>query len=115
MQRSPRSPEFRCQLEPGRERVVVRMVGELDIGVADDAGALLREAIDAGSRRVVLDLAGLTFLDSAGIHMFIDSQGVAEGRGCAVSLVRGQPMVHRVFELTATEPLFSFVRAEVDR
>ena len=50
----------------GRPVVVARLVGELDLATVGEAGAVLAAA---GNDSLVLDLAGLTFLDSAAVHL----------------------------------------------
>jgi anti-sigma B factor antagonist len=113
MQRSTVPADFLCDVSPDRDPVVVRVFGELDFAVAAQVAAAVRELLDAGFARVVIDLRGLRFLDSAGVHTLLSAQRSADRRGSAVSLVRGPPEVHRVFELTGTESLLSFDGAGV--
>jgi hypothetical protein len=49
MQQSALSPDFFCAVEPDRERVIVRVAGELDVCVASDVGATVDELLDVGS------------------------------------------------------------------
>jgi anti-sigma B factor antagonist len=51
----------------GRPVVVARLVGELDLATVAEAGPQVLAA--AGNDSLVLDLAGLTFLDSAAVHL----------------------------------------------
>jgi anti-anti-sigma factor len=51
----------------GRPVVVARLVGELDLATVAEAGPRVLAA--AGNDSLVLDLAGLTFLDSAAVHL----------------------------------------------
>jgi len=62
--------------EPGRTRVTLR--GELDLGSAGRLEQALRE--EAGP--VVLDLRGLTFMDSTGIRLLLEASedAVRDGR-----------------------------------
>jgi anti-anti-sigma factor len=110
MQQSALSPDFLCDVQPDRDRVIVRLVGELDFAEAPALDATLHELLEAGFTRIVVDLR---FLDSAGLHRLIVARRAAELRECTLSLVRGPENVHRVFELTATESLFAFDGAEL--
>jgi anti-anti-sigma factor len=107
MQQSALSPDFFCAVEPDRERVIVRVAGELDVCVASDVGATVDELLDVGFSRIVVDLRQVTLLDSAGVHMLVAAQRSAERRDAALSLIAGPPHVHRVLELTATASLFA--------
>jgi anti-anti-sigma factor len=110
MQQSALSPDFLCDVQSDRDRVIVRLVGELDFAEAPALDATLHELLEAG---IVVDLRDLRFLDSAGLHRLILAHHAAELRECALSLIRGRDNVHRVFELTATESLFAFDGAEL--
>jgi anti-sigma B factor antagonist len=102
---------FVCEVQADDRRADVRMVGELDLEAAGGAAMLVDELIVGGAAHVVLDLRELSFMDSAGVHMLVSARRSAEQRECAFSLVRGARRVHRVLELTATEPLFRFINA----
>jgi anti-anti-sigma factor len=108
LQPSASSPEFFCAVRPERERAIVHLAGELDLGGAPQLAATVGELLDVGFANVVIDLRGLSFIDSSGVHTLIAAQRFAEQRGSALSLVRGAGPVHRVLELTATDSLFAF-------
>jgi anti-sigma B factor antagonist len=108
MQQSAVLPEFSCDVRPERERVVVRLGGELDSSVAARVAGAIDNLLDVGCAALVIDLRDLSFLDSAGIHLLVSAKCAADQRGCALSLVRGPRNVHRVFELTDTDSLFAF-------
>src|SRR4051812_21130667 len=108
MQRSAISPEFFCDVQPDRERVIVAVSGELDLAAAPQLAATIDKLVDVGFGRIVVDLRPLTFLDSAGVHALISASDTAERRGCALSLVRGSRGVQRIFELTATDSLLDW-------
>jgi anti-sigma B factor antagonist len=113
MQPSTVPAGFLCDVQPDRDRVVVRVIGELDFGVAPQVAAAVDDLLDVGFARIVIDLRGLSFLDSAGVHTLVSAHRSADQRGCALTLVRGPGEVHRVFELTATESLVTFDDAGV--
>lgn len=49
---------FRIELEPRRETIVLAAHGEIDIDTAGQLGQQIRELLESGFNRVVLDLRG---------------------------------------------------------
>lgn len=79
----------------------VRMIGELDIGTAEQAESEIRQAESAdSSTTVVLDLGGLTFMDSTGLRLLVSADARAREAGRRLAIVRGPDAVQRVIELT---------------
>jgi anti-anti-sigma factor len=76
---------------------VARLAGELDLTTVEDAEARLG---DAEGERVVVDLAGLSFLDSAAVHLLfkVIRRFRQEGRKLAFVVPTGTP-AHRVVEI----------------
>jgi anti-sigma B factor antagonist len=107
MQQSALSPDFFCDVRPERDRVIVRVVGELDLAAAPDVGITIRELLGAGFTSIVVDLRELTFLDSAGVHMLVAAERSVAGHDGTLSLMPGPRSVQRVFELTGTDTLFA--------
>ena len=106
--------EFTCDVVPDRERVVVRLAGELDVAAAPRLAAVVDDLFDAGFEQIVVDLRDLSFLDSAGVHLLLSAHLDAERRGRRLSVLRGPHAVHRVLELTGTDSLLTFRRDEAD-
>jgi len=67
--------------EPGRIRLTLR--GELDLGSAGRLERALRD--NAGP--VLLDLRGLTFMDSTGVRVLLEASEVAARDGRALAVV----------------------------
>ncbi|WTW95874.1 STAS domain-containing protein [Streptomycetaceae bacterium NBC_01309] len=79
--------------------------GEIDVASADLLrGALTRCLLD-GSSVIDVDLAGVTFCDSSGLHVFLDISKAAARAGGTLRLHRPSPMVARLFALTGTGAL----------
>jgi anti-anti-sigma factor len=79
--------------------VVVALHGELDIAdAADVAAALAAEA--AGRTGIVVDLAGLTFIDCSGVRALAVARAQARHGGCVLMLAAPRRVVLRVIALT---------------
>ncbi len=77
----------------------ILLEGELDISNADDVREAIRNALSRGPKRLVLDLSGLTFLDSTGAAVMMDASQRASLWGVDFLIVPGPPAVQRVFEV----------------
>lgn len=78
---------------------VVALAGELDLATAPVAEQELMRA-EASEDLIVLDLRGLTFIDSTGLRLMIAADRRAHDRGAAFVIVQGSPQVRRLFDLS---------------
>ena len=107
--RRPEQTAFRCEVEPRRDVVYVRPIGEMDLLTTPMVDDKLTELAEAGFERIVLDLRHLEFLDSTGLHVILAWNDRARQGRFSFSLVRGRDCVQRLFELTATDQLLDFM------
>lgn len=86
----------------------IRLSGELDLATADDVERELErvEATDAAT--IVLDLSGLTFMDSTGVRLVVNAHARSRAAGQRLTLLRGQAAVQRVMELSGVDALLPF-------
>lgn len=86
----------------------ISLSGELDLATADDVQRELEriEATDAAS--IVLDLSGLTFMDSTGVRLLVTAHARSRADANRLSLLRGAPVVQRVLELSGVDVLLPF-------
>jgi len=64
----------------------VEVSGELDVASGEELRGVVGEVLDAGAERLVLDLADVEFLDSAGLAAVLDVARTAHGRGTEFSV-----------------------------
>lgn len=85
---------------------VVRAVGELDASTA----ALLRAAVDDGfndgASSVVLDLEGVSFIDSSGLSVLIHAYKEAKDRDGELTLRAPSAAVVRLLDMTGQTERF---------
>ncbi|MEV2248672.1 STAS domain-containing protein [Streptomyces sp. NPDC049970] len=88
--------------------VLVRVRGSLDEWSGSrELAAALAGAAGAGGRRTVVDLSGVGFADSAGLHALLG--GLRQHGEAGIPLVLAGPMtaaVRRLFEVTGTLDAF---------
>ena len=80
--------------------VQVSLRGELDLSTVDKVEDELRRLEDQSDKLLVLDLRGLTFLDSTGLRLMVTADQRARKAGRRLALVKGPETVHRVFTIT---------------
>ncbi len=100
---------FRTELEPHRETIVLAAHGEIDIDTAGQLGQQMHELLESGFKRVVLDLRGVTFIDSTGLHVILDASASSDRAGIEFAIVQGPSLVERLFELTQTGSALRFI------
>jgi anti-sigma B factor antagonist len=98
--------------EPGRA-AVVSVTGDVDMHSQARLRDVLTEAVTAPVQRVVLDLSGVEFMASAGVHVLLDVAGQLETAGGTLVVAGACSMVARVLSLTRADELVP-VAATVD-
>ena len=88
--------------------VVIAVTGDLDIATADQLFREAHDALRAGEgSTLVLDLSGVSFLDSSGIGTLVELRNVATDTGGALVLRRPSDRTRRLLEITALDTVFS--------
>ena len=87
----------------GGDRIVAAR-GELDLHTAPQLASALTPAIDAGDR-VIVDLTGVTFIDSSGVGVLVTALERARPTGTTLVVVAPHPRVRKVFEITGLDGL----------
>ena len=77
---------FTCSVTPERDHVLVEPRGELDMATVGAVEQELRRLHESGFRRIVLDLGGLSFMDSSGLHLVMRWTEAASRNGFAFEL-----------------------------
>jgi anti-sigma B factor antagonist len=86
------------------DAMVLTVSGELDMASSPRlAGALDR--LDSIQRPLILDLAGLEFIDVTGLHVLLQARERAERTGVEFTLVNASRGVQRLLKLTGTTEL----------
>ena len=92
---------FTCNVTPEREHVVVAPRGELDMATVGALEQELKSVREAGFAAIVLDLRGLSFMDSSGLHLVMRWAADSSKDGFKFELEPGPAPVQRIFELAA--------------
>jgi anti-sigma B factor antagonist len=91
---------FTIDVQRQEMRCILRLCGELDMAAVPTCDEALHSLQHEEASEVVIDLRGLTFLDSTGLSALVQAHLAGKDGHRSVSFVRGDRAVHRVFELT---------------
>ena len=95
------------QEENGTERIV--LTGELDVSTVPAFNKRMSELHHRGFHSMVLDLSGITFMDSTGLSAILVTEMHARMRGQRFSVVEGPPHVNELFRLTGVDNFLEIV------
>ncbi len=85
------------------ERTIVHIGGEIDVYTAPVLRRRLDEPIMAGCRDLVVDLSGVTFLDSTGLGVLVGRLKMMRSHAGQMRVVGATDRVHKVFAITGLD------------
>jgi anti-sigma B factor antagonist len=91
------------------ERVVVAFSGELDMAEAPRVQQELEELASSRPGLLVLDLRGVSFIDSSGLRVILESDIRSRRQGWRVAVVPGPEQVHRIFLIALLDKRLDFI------
>jgi anti-anti-sigma factor len=95
-----RASDFVWRVRHGDERLVVELVGDLDLRDAAELQTALFDLIAGqGNRSLALDLSGLTFIDSTGLRVLVDTNRRMRDVGGDMVLWNPRPHTRKVLEI----------------
>lgn len=91
---------------PGEKPGMIRLTGEIDFSVAPKVREQLLDALKTDAPEIVLDLSGLSYVDSSGLALFIEARNMLAAAGRTIRIVAISPQVSKIFHLTQLGELF---------
>jgi anti-sigma B factor antagonist len=113
-QTDPSTPsgELRCEIARNGQTAWVQPHGELDLHSVHRVETVLDDLRAEGCRDIVLDLRGLTFMDSTGLRLITSADSRAREQGRRVTIVQGPDAVKRVFTITRLDERLDIVEGD---
>ncbi len=105
---------LRVTVEPLEDACLIRAAGEIDLSTV----AALRRELDAARLEavtVLLDLSGVTFIDSSGLHLLLRASHSSAGSDWGFFVVRPSTSVLRLIELSGTADLLTVIDPTAER
>ena len=91
------------------DEATVTVAGELDLSTAAQVDEALADTEEKHPERLVVDLRGLSFMDSTGLRMVLSADGRARKEARRFEVVPGPPQVHRVFRIALLDRRIVFI------
>lgn len=103
------SVEFAIEVRRDAERTTLLMSGAMDLDTAHVFTRALEKACAAGAREIVLDLQGVDFIDSLGLHTILRGRAYCAKLGCGYWLRPTlPPRVQRTFAVAGVGEYIPF-------
>lgn len=110
----PRSFEVRIEQEPSA--VFARLSGEFDLSAKEKfESAMAAVTGDHRPASLVVDLGGLTFIDSSGLRAIMELYGRSRDEGVDFVVTPGPSEVQHVFELTGLDQVLPMLDVTGER
>ncbi len=97
------------ETRPGNGLVQVVLRGELDLSTVEKVENELGAVEASEAKLLVLDLSGLSFLDSTGLRLMVSADQRAQKDGRRLVIVKGPEPVQRVFSITKLDEALEMV------
>jgi anti-anti-sigma factor len=85
--------------------VTVALAGEVDISNEAELRAALAEVVATKPARIVVDVAGVSYLDSSGVRCLLNAAQDATAAGSELIVCRPVGIVQRVLEICGVDEL----------
>jgi stage II sporulation protein AA (anti-sigma F factor antagonist) len=106
---------LRVDLVMRKDTLVVRLHGELDLVVADEFRTGVDRELERRSvRNLVLNLEGVSFIDSSGLGAIIGRYKRISRQGGKVIITRAKPQVKRILELSGLMKIIGMSASEAE-
>ena len=99
------SPELELTTEKNAEEIIVRGSGKITSATADYFQSTIR-CIIPGSKRIVLDLTGVEYIDSSGLGALVSVYMAAGRAHCELELANPKPRVRDLLHITRLASVF---------
>ena len=93
----------------GGKWTILAPQGRVDAHTVDDFETAVRKELAAGARWLAMDLAGVPYMNSAGLRVLLIALKAVRPLDGGVVLVRPQPQVQEVLEISGFMNIFSVV------
>ena len=92
---------------------ILDIKGKITIGAAEEAlRDAVQQALNAGSQKVLLNLQGVTTIDSSGVGELVSAYTSATNRGAKIKLANLPPKINDILTITQLITVFDVYDSE---
>jgi anti-sigma B factor antagonist len=107
--------ELSVSVEDGADgAVIVRLSGEADITTVPALAEALSSPAAGSPALLIVDASGLTFIDSAALHVLVRAHRRLRSDGRSLALVRPSPTVMRILQLSGLDRVIAVYASPAD-
>ena len=100
--------------QPDQTPTVIRLQGELNSLTSPRLREQLQAPLEQAQPRVLIDLSGVTFIDSSGLSALVAGLKSIKLKGGAMALAGLQEQARAIFQITQADSLFALFDREDD-
>jgi anti-sigma B factor antagonist len=101
-------------VEDAGEAKVVRIAGKLDTRTSIEAEVALRQLVDAGCRKLVLNCQQLEYISSAGLRILLATAKQLQASGGELRVCSLSDLVQEVFEISGFDGILLVSKTEAE-
>lgn len=106
---------LKMDFQVNKKTTIARVSGELDLMVADEFRTKVDAAMEENcSDNIVLNLSGVSFIDSSGLGVILGRYKKASLRGGKMAIACTPPQVRRILELSGILRIADSFETETD-
>ena len=99
--------DFAIRVVQADQATTLVVTGEVDLSTAGELAEAGLAALAAGAAVVIVDLSGVTFLDSTGLAALVTINNRARNDGAALIIARPRARVRQLFHITGLDAAFT--------
>lgn len=85
---------------------VIALEGEIDLHRSDEVRAQLEPHLTAKAPKVIVDLSGVSYMDSSGLAVFIEAMQRVQGYGGKFAMCGLRESVRHIFAVACLDQVF---------
>ena len=98
---------FQVQAEKRQDSTVITPRGDIDMAVSPHFREALRQAQESRPKRLVVDMAGVGYMDSSGLATLVEAMKLTRNGGTRLVLCSLSDRVRAIFEIARLEKYFT--------